>query len=132
MRWDDVVSALLAEIAGIAEVAAIVGDRVIFAGSSPWRVPSIEATIIADTEGELWAPCTVQLDVWAKTLAEVATLERILRARYHSQLPIPIGEVTCWAQYSDGTVLASPDRDKVSGRALRFTFTPLRAAYSGG
>lgn len=132
MNWDRVAEALLAEIAGIAEIAAIVGTQVIFAGSGKWIVPSVEATVIADTEGELFAPCTIQLDVWAKSFDHVRTIERVLRQRYHNQLPIPIGDLTCWAQYSDGTVLASPERDKVYGRALRFTFTPLRAAYSGG
>lgn len=132
MNWDLFVTAILEEIANTAEIAAIVGSRVILAGSGKWIVPSVEATLIADTEGELWAPFTLQLDVWSKDFEEVRAIERILRRRYHAQLPIPIGELRCWAQYSDGTILASPERDKVYGRALRFTFTPLRAAYTGG
>jgi len=132
MNWDRVVEGLLAEIANVPEIAAIVGSRVIFAGAGKWIVPSIEATVITDTTREQWAPCTLQLDVWGKTFDHVTTIERILRQRYHTQLPIPIGELRCWAQYSDGTVLASPERDKIYGRALRFTFTPLRAAYTGG
>jgi hypothetical protein len=132
MNWDSVVAALLAEVADVPEIAAIVGGRVYFAGSGAFVVPSVELTIVADTVSELWEPVTVQFDVWAKSFTDVRTIERILRRRYHHQLPIPIGGLNVWAQYSDGTVLASPERDKFFGRALRFTFTPLRAAYTGG
>lgn len=133
MNWDNLVAALLAEIADVPEIAAIVGSRVVFASEgAPYVVPGIEATIISDTVDELWEPVTIQFDLFGRDFAEVRTLERILRGRYHKQLPIPIGGLNVWAQYSDGTVLASPGRDKFFGRAIRFTFTPLRAAYTGG
>lgn len=133
MRWDELIRALLAEIAGIEEIAAIVGTRVIFATEgADYVVPGIEATILTDTVTELWEPTTVQFDIFGRTFQQVATIERILRTRYHRHLPIPIGDVTCWAQYSDGTMLQTPARDKFFARAVRFTFTPLRAAYSGG
>lgn len=131
INWDDVLAGFLAELAAAPELTAIYGDEIRLAGSAEHVVPLLEATMIADGESELWAPITVQVDLWNKSLTDVRAAENYIRGRYHSQVPIPIGGIPCWAQYSDGTLLAEPGRDGYFGRALRFRFTPLRAAYQG-
>lgn len=132
MNWDQVVAAFMAELAAAPEITAIFGDRIRLASPKDFAVPLLEVTVIGDTEGELWAPVTIQVDLWADEFTSVRDAERYIRGRYYAPLPIPIGALTCWAQYSDGTNLAVPERDGFFGRAIRFTFTPLRAAYQGG
>ena len=132
MNWDILLDAFTGEVAAMPAVVALAGEAVRYGGEVEHEVPSCVIRMISDTESELWAPVTVQVDLFHKSAAVVLTAERALRRRYHADLPIPIGNLNAWAQYSDGTVTASPERDGYFGRALRFTFTPLRAAYSGG
>lgn len=133
MNWQIVLAGLLADLAAAPTLSAIYGSAVRLSGAGvDHLVPSIDVTLIADTENELWAPATFQIDLWNSHLSDVVTAESFIRSVYHAPLPIEIGGLSCFAQYTDGTTIASPERDGYYGRALRFTFTPLRAAYTGG
>lgn len=133
MIWDRFLVALMQEVADDPTVAGVVGSRVIFATEgADYVVPGLEVSVLSDTVSELWNPLTIQFDIFARTFEQCAAVERVLRSRYHSQIPVTIGGMDVFAQYSDGTVLQLPARDKFFARAVRFTFTPLRAAYSGG
>lgn len=113
-------------------ISSRVGTSVQLAGEVEHEVPSVQVHIVGDTEGELWAPVAVQVDIFHKSMTEIRAMESAIRTRYQAPLPIPIGNLTCWSQFTGGAMLETPSRDKYHGRAIRFTFTPLRAAYTGG
>jgi len=132
VNWDLVLAGFAADLAATAEIMAAVGDAVYQGGEVPHRVPSVVIRMLGDAESELWAPVTLQVDIFHKSFTTVRALENIVRRRYHAPLPIPIGGLNCWAQFTGGSSTTLPERDGYTGRALRFTFTPLRAAYTGG
>lgn len=133
MMWDRVIERLRALMLVDGVLEPVFGDNVRMAGSgaspSP-KVSMIEYTLVADSEDELWAPCVIQFDVWAPTFDKVTIGERRLRQLFNPPLPIELEGVMMWAQYVEGNLLASPDRDGFSGRAVRFRFTPLRERYA--
>lgn len=136
MMWDQVLERLKVLLAADVILAAIFAERMrmaTFTGLpfSPVE-PTLEWSLIGDAEGELWAPCIIQFDLWASEMAELIAGERRLRTMFHQPLPFDIGGgVKVWGEYSDGTMLASPSRDGFAGRAIRFRFTPLRSQYAG-
>lgn len=129
MKWHQVVEAMLGAIVADAKLTAIYGVVVRQSGNAPFQVPSLEWDLIGDSEGEQWAPCLVQLDQWCATQDDLLRSEQRLRRLFHQELPVTIGGVMMWAQYEDGAMLASPDRDGYFARAVRFRFTPLRDRY---
>ena len=131
MRWDAVIAAVTGTALADPIIVGIIGAAGRLAGTGPHQVSLLEWSLIADTEDELWAPCTVQWDLWVNTIEEQIALERQLRRLFHAELPVNLAGVRMWSQYVDGSVLASPDRDGYYGRALRFRYTPLRDLYAG-
>lgn len=135
MMWDRVLSALLVTLLADDKIAELFGDRVRMTGSGAAPNPKdslLEYMLIGDTERETDAPCVIQFDVWAPKMDDTAAGERRLRQLFNRDLPTSFGgESPMWAQYLDGSVLASPDRDGFSGRGVRFRFTPLRERYAG-
>lgn len=132
MMWDHVMERVVAEILMDDVLATIYGDAVRAAGTGEQIVPSLEWTLVGDTENELWAPMIVQFDQWTKTGEQNRRSEFRLRQLYHRDVPRTIaGDTMMWTMYSDGAVLAMPDRSNFIGRTIRFTFTPLRAKYAG-
>lgn len=135
MMWDRVIEALRLTLADDDKIAELFGDRIRMTGSGEAPSPKasmLEYMLIADTERETDAPCVIQFDVWAPKMEDTVAGERRLRQLFNRELPVSFaGESPMWAQYLDGTVLASPDRDGFSGRGVRFRFTPLRERYAG-
>lgn len=130
MMWDHVMKKVVAKIIADPELSAIFGDSVRMAGVSDQKVPVLEYTLIGDAESELWEPIVIQFDLWTKTAVIGRTAERLMRSRFHKDLPQTIDGVRLWTTYSDGSMLATPDRSSFVGRALRFHFTPLREQYA--
>lgn len=136
MMWDQVLERLRVLMLADSALAAIFAERMrmaTFTGLpfSPTE-PTLEWSLIADTESELWAPCIIQFDLWASEMEQLIAGERRLRTMFHQALPFDIGDgVRVWGEYNDGTILASPSRDGFAGRAIRFRFTPLRSQYAG-
>lgn len=133
MMWDHVIRRVLAAIADDSELSAIYGARVRAAavGDFDPSVATLEYTLIGDTEGELWSPVILQLDQWAPKFDVVTRSERRLRGLFHRDLPVDFDGLAMWCQYQDGSTLAAPNRDGVSGRGIRFRFTPIRERYAG-
>jgi hypothetical protein len=135
MKWDVVLERIRGAIAGSPILFGLYGNRVRMAG--PWslerlpEMPLLEYSLVTDSESELWAPCVFQFDLFAREIDDNLTGERMLRRLFHQDLPIDLGGLVMWAQYNpnDGAILSTPDRDGFFGRALRFTFTPLRDKY---
>jgi len=133
MMWDRVIARLLEVLLADAKIDELFGDRIRMTGSGESPTPRdslLEFMLIADTEREIDAPCVIQFDVWAPTMDATAAGERRLRQLFNRELPVDYGEGPMWAQYVDGSTLASPNRDGFSGRGVRFRFTPLRERYA--
>lgn len=134
MMWDRVLASLLLALEADATIVELFDDRIRMTGSGEAPSPKaslLEYMLIADTERETDAPCVIQFDAWAPKMADVVRAERRLRQLFNRQLPEDYGDGPMWAQYVDGSVLASPNRDGFSGRGIRFRFTPLRERYAG-
>lgn len=131
MRWDAVLKAVGDEAVASPTLARIfTAANIRLHGSQEFAVPSLQFRVIADTEGEEDAPCTVQWDIWTDDEASLTLAERILRRLFHHDLPVNIGGVEMITSvYVDGSTLASPDRDGLFGRAVRFSHVPLREQY---
>lgn len=133
MMWDRVIVRLLEQLESDPTIVELFGDRIRMTGSGEAPSPTnsvLELMLIADSEREIDAPCVIQFDVWAPRMEITAAGERRLRQLFNQSLPVDYGEGPMWAQYLDGTMLASPNRDGFSGRAARFRFTPLRERYA--
>ena len=130
MMWDQVLLRIVAVVRTDTLLAEIYGENMRLASPGQLLIPALEWTVAADSETELWAPCTIQFDQWTRTLAELVRSERRLRALFHTELPAEFDGLIMSCQYLDGTLLAAPDRDDFNGRALRFRFTPLRSRYA--
>lgn len=133
MMWDRVIARLREVLLADAKIDELFGDRIRMTGSGSAPSPAaslLEYMLIADTERETDAPCVIQFDVWAPTMEQTTAGERRLRQLFNRELPVDYGEGPMWAQYVDGSMLASPNRDGFSGRGVRFRFTPLRERYA--
>lgn len=133
MMWDRVIEACRATIVADDILGPIYGDRVRMASASatPFvpEVPILEYSVIGDVERDQWAPTIIQFDQWAPDVEVAVASERRLRRIFNPELPQEFAGLFMWAQYVDGTVLATPDRNGFAGRAVRFRFTPLRERH---
>lgn len=131
MMWDQVMLRVIEMINADPVLAEIYHGTLQQAGTAAQAVPSIEWILITDIEDELWAPCVIQFDLWNRVAADCRRGEFRLRSMFHSNLQLIIGgDLQIWSQYTDGSMLATPDRSNIIGRALRFKFTPLRRQYA--
>lgn len=129
MMWDQVLLRLVDLIKTDQTLHGIFGDNSRMAGTGKLEIPSIEWSLVGDSETELWAPCIIQFDLWHTLPAKIVEAERRLRILFHTSLPATFDGLTMWCEYIDGDILASPDRNNFAGRAVRFKFTPLRSKY---
>ena len=131
MMWDRVIARVRAICQADPALLAIFGAaNMRYAGVTEHRIPSLEWSLIADSETENWAPCIVQFDIWADDTDLATRAERRLRRLFHVELPVDLAGLTCWSQFTDAEVLALSDRSRYIGRAVRFTITPLRDRYA--
>lgn len=130
LRWDDILQRIDALVRADATLGAVYGDAFRLMGSGEHRVPMLEWTFIGETEREIDNPMTIQFDQWVNEGDDLVASERRLRQLFHRELPFDFDGLTCWSQYVDGELLASPDRDNYVGRAIRFRITPLRPRYA--
>lgn len=132
MIWDDLLERIAVILNADAALSPVFGQNMRMAGTAEHVVPSLEWTLIADREDELWAPHVIQFDIWSDNVEQVIAAERRVRSLFHQDLPVKFGgDLLAWSQYQDGTVLAMVNRDGFAGRALRFRITPLRGQYAG-
>jgi hypothetical protein len=130
MRWPEVLEAIATEAAGDSVLELIYGDAIRQAGSAEYAIPSLEHTLIADSEVEQWAPHTVQWDQFCATQAALIESERALMRLFNHDVPVEIGGLMMWSLFLEGAELSAPDRDGVHARAVRFRFTPIRERYT--
>jgi hypothetical protein len=130
MMWDHVLRVTGDQVESDLLLSSIYGESIRLAGSGDHTVPLLEMTVIPPNIDEQWEPCTIQFDQFTESFDAMRASERQLRRLFHQDLPVDIGGVVMFAQYLEGDVIASPDRDGYHGRAIRFRFTPLRELYA--
>lgn len=130
MMWDAVLERAIARIKGNEVLAEIFGDNVRMAGTGDLKVPSVEFTLLSDTNTELWTPILVQFDLWTDKAEENRRAERVMLSLFDLRVPGIWDEVMVMSDYVDGSMLATPARSGFTGRGLRFRISPLRQQYA--
>lgn len=130
MMWDRVMAYVKDLIEADPALVPDFGTSFRKAGTSEFKVPSIEWHLLSDTENELWAPMLVQFDIWHSSAATVRRAELRFRALFHHGPSVEFDGYTVMSEYADGNDLATPTRSGFTGRGLRFRFEPLRQRYA--
>lgn len=128
MRWPEVVEALIGAVEADPTLSAIFGAAVYKSGDRNLEVPSMEWTLISDTEGEKFNALRIQWDVFTRTDGELVAAERMLRFLFHHDVPTEIGGIPMWAQYTSRSDVPGL-RDGIRGSSTDFVFTPIRTRY---
>lgn len=134
MRWHQVVQVMLAEMEADAEVTSVVGvmpsSRIYLAGTRQFEVDSVTLLPIVDVDEEVFVPCDFQLDLYAKTMAKLVTLEGALRRLFHHDVYTTLGNINCWSQVIAARSFFGPVSDGYFRRSLDVRVTPVRAKYA--
>lgn len=130
MRWDVIIDAWLGLATADSVVQSVLGTspEIWMAGEREHEVPSLEWSLISDTEGENWEVTGVQLDPFVRSIADLTTLEGALRRLLHHDTPITAGTHELWSQLTGGGPLPGLD-DGIIGRHIDFRLTYLRGRY---
>ncbi len=135
MRWDAAVAAWLVPVAADSVVQGILGVDPEFnmAGEGDFVVPSLEYTLLAPDipHLEVYWRSLVQLDMWAKTIDDVVTLEKALVRLLHLEVPASIGSIPMWSRKVGGESTPLPGAvDGVWRRSIDVQLTYLRDRWS--
>lgn len=132
MMWVEIMTRVVNEIEAHPVLGPTYSGRVRKASpGGEQQVPGIEWSLIGDTEGELWEPIIVQIDVWYTESDTMIESERIIRSMLPRDLPFKLGgDLTVIASFEGGVDLAVPDRANFYGRGLRFRIAALRNQYA--
>lgn len=134
MRWHAVIEAVSRRASGDAALIAIFGTVIRKSGRQEFTVPSLEYLLVSvPRPGELWAPCTIQFDIWTDTLDDtIAAAVALDRLFDHDRVQVIEG-VSMWAYVAEPSVtLEGPLRENQHGQASRFRFAPIRAKLLPG
>lgn len=132
MMWDVVLEAWRALLlADTALTTALGGEHVNLAQASrEVRVPSVDWSLVTDNETESWNPITVQVDIFAASLAQAITIERRIRLLTHRDVARDLGGHQVWTRYLDSRSHPYTEEPGTVHRSLDFQFEPLRAQYA--
>lgn len=137
MRWDEVLTAVMtaaetdATLLSVAKLEA----NIRLSGPKVYRIPLVEATVLSDDEGELWAPVDIQWDLFFGSMDDLVSAERALRDLFDREGVVEIEGLRMWAFFLEGAALEGPtldDTNDVFSRALRFRFAPVRERLTKG
>jgi hypothetical protein len=130
MNWDRTWDAVATLLEADADITAVVGSAIYLDGERPYAVPSMTATLVVDTEGEVWAPADWQLDVYARTMTAVTRVERAIRRILDGPAPIiEVDGVGVLTRFLAGRTTRGPETDQWYHRSLDFRLEPVRALY---
>lgn len=131
MMWDDVMTRVLALLDTNATLHDLFGGKMrMVSEGSKLEVPSLEYTILTDTNAELFEPMLVQIDLWTLRADQNRLAERIVRNLLDQRTSVRWTDVVALSEFTDGAFLSTPDRAGFIGRGLRFRFTPLKQQYA--
>lgn len=135
MNWFEVWSHVLeafeadADISEVMLISAEEGQAIFLDGERAFRVPSITALLVVDTEDELWAPTDWQFDIYTRTVDESQQVERAIRTLLNQPLPVTLNDAVLRSEYLAGALFRGPERDSYWHRRLEFRLTPARSRY---
>lgn len=134
MRWDFIIehwTALLLADAALVSVMGSASGWIYPADSSkPVRTPSIQYTLLYDTEGELWNRVGVQADLFIRGKKKAAQVERRVRILTHHDTAVELGGERLWMRFQDARAIEFPSDAEVVHRALDFEFEAVRGKYA--
>lgn len=133
MMWDLVVEAWLDLLeADTALETELGGDDHIYPAQSSRaaRIPSVEWSLVGDLEEESFNPITIQVDIFAKNVRQMVTIERRIRLLTHRDTARVLGGLRMWTRYLDSRSHDYPAQPGAMHRSLDFQFEPLRAKYA--
>jgi hypothetical protein len=126
VRWDFIVEHWLARLVADPALISVMGSGSGWIGpsqaSKPVKVPSIEYTLVYDTEAELFNRIGVQVDLWARGLAKAGQIERRVRRLTHRTVAQELGGERLWMRYQDSRTLDYPNDPGVFHRQVDFEF----------
>jgi hypothetical protein len=135
MRWDYFIefwtARLLADPALVSVMGSASGWIYPAQSARPVTVPSVEYTLITDTESELFNPIGIQVDLWARGIKKAAQIERRIRVLTHGDTGQDLGGERVWMRYRDARTLDYPSDAGVIHRTLDFEFEAVRGKYVG-
>lgn len=131
VAWADVLEAVRTTLVGVGDLVALLpASRIRQVDAGEFVVPSIEMTMLADTEQELVDVVTLQFDLWFDDWENLLEAERLVRKHVSSSLPMKLGDMPpMWALYRGGRVLGPPD-DGLYNRSFDIQYQPIRTAGS--
>lgn len=129
MRWPAVITAVLDLLEADPQLSAALGGAHVYEAVTgrESRIPSLEYTVVADTEAENTEDVVVQLDVIAHGMTAAIAIETRVRALLALQLPVTIGGIEMWSMFEGGRNVPFPAQGGAVQRALDFRFTPARS-----
>lgn len=129
LSWAEVLAAVRATLTGVVELTALVDpDRIRQVTAGDLVVPSVEMTLIADTERELVNVITIQFDLWFNDWDHLLEAERLIRQNVSSSLPMTLNGVgPMWALYRGSRTLGPPDDDTYN-RSFDIRYEAIRTA----
>jgi hypothetical protein len=134
MRWDYFIEFWTARLLADPALVSVMGRAAFIYPAQSARaviVPSIEYTLISDTESELFNPIGIQVDLWAKGIKKAAQVERRIRVLTNGDVGQDLGGERVWMQYRDARTLDYPKDAEVIHRTLDFEFEAVRGKYVG-
>lgn len=134
MRWDFFIQHWTARLLNDNALVSVMGraDFITPAQSSrPVEVPSIEYTLVTDTESELWNAVTIQVDTWAKGWVKSAQIERRLRIITSLDVGQDLGGERVWIKHQDSRTIDYNTDTKTVHRTHDFLFEAARGKYVG-
>lgn len=123
MNWDVALEAWLNAVEGDADLTAALGGAHVYEAESgrKARVPSVEYSLITNPEDENTEGLELQVDIFARGMAQAVTLERRIRAVAHHDMPLVIGGMAMWSRHlGDARTLPYPAEEGVVHRTLGF------------
>lgn len=124
--WIDVFTAVRATLIADGTLTGVVPAADIYrAGDKAFTVPAIEMTLVSDSKRETTSPVLIQFDLWAKTEAQLSTMEDRVLALVTDSVPMTLNGTVMWALYQTGRVLPGPD-DGVLSRSFDVEYQPIR------
>lgn len=129
--WADAMPPLLDLVEADADVQAVLGSppALYMLGDRDHQVPSVEWSLLADAQGEVWGAALAQFDLFTQSMADMVRLERGLRRAAHREvLFVADGHQLISRLVGDGN-LTGPN-DGVVRRRLDFRVQYIRRAAS--
>lgn len=128
MRWDDALNAAQKALLADSALVAVIGTNVLRAGEYDFVAPSIEWFIPARGETELFEPFTLQLDCFARTMADLNTIEERVRLVLHRDTWRTLEGVYLHMELEAGRELATGKG--ILGRGLDFFVEVVRGQWA--